>query len=367
MHIPPRSLHLSMQNNFYIRRKLRSMFIIICVCIAIGIVYEPVSSGRLTFLGPIVGLVVGIPLALFEILFPMNFMRRWPFTLSVLTKAVIYVSLIWLAFLASTFVFGYFQGLTLTDFYNEILSSSTISKVVVASAGFVCVIFFRQLNQLLGPGTLMRYLFGRYHHPRKEERIFMFLDLKNSTAIAERLDIDAYYSFLNDFFHDIAGPILSTKAQIYQYIGDEVVLSWPMAAGLQDANCIRVFYEIDNVIFRRRHFYLARYGLSPEYKAGIYGGEVIRAEIGDLKRELIYNGDVLNTTARIRSECTRFNTRLLVAAAIFKLLELPKGVIAENVGEVSLKGKRHPIDLVSLRSSQEKIKQDPVKNDMKVL
>lgn len=367
MHVPSRSLPWSMQNNFYIRRKLRSMFIIIGVCIAIGIVYEPVSSGKLTFLGPIVGLIVGVPLALFEILFPMNFMRRWSFTLSVLTKAVIYISLIWLAFLASTFVFGYFQGLTLADFYNEIWSSSTITKVVVASGGFVLVIFFRQLNQLLGPGTLMRYLFGSYHRPRREERIFMFLDLKDSTAIAERLDIDAYYSFLNDFFHDIAGPILSTKAQIYQYIGDEVVLTWSMADGLRDSNCIRVFYEIDNVIFKRRHFYLARYGLSPEYKAGIYGGEVIRAEIGDLKRDLIYNGDVLNTTARIRSECSRFNTRLLAASSIIKKLELPKGIIAENIGEVSLKGKRHPIDLVSLRSSAEKIQQDQVVNGIKVL
>lgn len=364
--MPARSLRLSMQNNFYIRRKLRSMLVIICVCIAIGIVYEPVSSGKLSFLGPIVGLVVGAALALFEILFPMNFMRRWSFTLSVLTKAVIYICLIWLAFLASTFVFGYFQGLTLTDFYNEIWSSSTITKVVVASAGFVCIVFFRQLSQLLGPGTLMRYLFGSYHRPRKEERIFMFLDLKDSTAIAERLDIDAYYSFLNDFFHDIAGPILSTKAQIYQYIGDEVVLTWPMAEGLQDANCIRVFYEIDNVIFKHRHFYLARYGLSPEYKAGIYGGEVIRAEIGDLKRDLIYNGDVLNTTARIRSECNRFNTRLLAASSIIKQLELPKGIIAENVGAVSLKGKRNPVGLVSLRSSEEIIKQEQVVNNIKV-
>jgi len=324
------------------------MLIIEGVLAAVGTVYDAITTGDLTLWGPLIGLIVGLPLVLFEVFYPLKFMRKWPFVVSVLTKSFLYVGLILLAFLGTAFAYGLLRGLTLEDFSEAMWSSSTAIKVGIASCAFATIIFFRQLDRLLGPGTLMRYIFGRYHRPRKEERIFMFLDLKGSTSIAEQLDVDSYYALLNDFFHDIADPVLATKAQIYQYIGDEVVLTWPMATGLQDSNCIRVFSEIDEAIRRRGSDYLARYWLIPEFKAGLHGGEVISAEIGDLKRNLIYNGDVLNTTARIQTECTHFDARLLVSSPLFERLALPPGAAAENLGEVILKGKRHPLGLVRL-------------------
>jgi adenylate cyclase len=292
---------------------------------------------------------VGLPLVAFEVLFPMQFMRKWPFAASVISKAVLYIILLLLVFLGSTLTYGYIQGLTLGDFYEAVWSGDTVAKVAVGFAAFVVIIFFQQLNRLLGPGTLIRYIFGRYHRPRQEERIFMFLDLKDSTSIAERLDIGAHYALLNDFFHDIAGPVLATKAQIYQYVGDEVVLTWPMTTGLRDANCVRVFYEIEAAVRRNGTHYLDRYGLIPEYKAGLHGGDVISAEIGDLKRDLVYSGDVLNTTARIQAECNRLSARLLVSSTLYQRLVLPPGVEAENLGEVDLRGKRHAIGLLRLR------------------
>jgi adenylate cyclase len=126
-----------------------------------------------------------------------------------------------------------------------------------------------------------------------------------------------------------------------------------MSAGLMNANCIRVFYEIEKMVRSRGYYYMANYGLIPEYKAGVHGGDVIRAEIGDLKRDLIYNGDVLNTTARIQAECNRFNARLLIARTLFEKLVLPPGIMSEDLGKVMLKGKRHPVDLVRLYQKSE--------------
>jgi adenylate cyclase len=113
--------------------------------------------------------------------------------------------------------------------------------------------------------------------------------------------------------HDIAEPVFATKAQIY----------------------------------------LERYGIIPEYKAGVNGGEVIRAEIGDQKRDLIYNGDVLNTTARIQSECNRFNARLLIASELLARLVIPPYVTAEPLGDIPLKGMRQPVALACLRHAGE--------------
>jgi adenylate cyclase len=85
--------------------------------------------------------------------------------------------------------------------------------------------FVRQLNRMLGPGTLVNLLLGRYHRPVAEDRIFMFLDLNDSTAIAAALGPARFNDFKNDFFYDIAEPVLETRGQIYQYVGDEAVVT----------------------------------------------------------------------------------------------------------------------------------------------
>jgi len=330
------------------RHQLRSTFAVLAVFTAVGTAYDAITMRAFSVWGPIIGLFVGVPLVLLQLLFPMQFMRRWPFAVSVLARALLYVTLILLVFLCFPLIYGLLHGLTLRDFAVEVWNTEIIVRVAVGFGAFVVVIFFQQLNRLLGPGNLARYMFGRYHRPRLEAHIFMFLDLKGSTSIAERLDVGTYYAYLNDVFHHVAGPVLTTKAQIYQYVGDMVVLTWPMTTGLLGGNCVRVYYEIDAVMRRHAAYYLARYGLVPEFKAGLHAGEVISAEIGELKRDLIYSGDVLNTTARIQAECNRFDARLLMSRDLFERVTLPSGVNAENLGEVELRGKRHAISLVRL-------------------
>ena len=72
-------------------------------------------------------------------------------------------------------------------------------QVGTGFALYVPIVFVRQPNRLLGPGILLRYVFGQYHRPRREARIFMFLDLKSSTTLAEELRPEAYYDLVNEF------------------------------------------------------------------------------------------------------------------------------------------------------------------------
>ncbi len=175
----------------------------------------------------------------------------------------------------------------------------------------------------------------------------MFLDIKSSTSLAEQLGLETYLAFINEFFRDISGPVLDNGGEIYEYVGDEVVLTWREERGLRDANCIRVFFDIDSVIAKKRQRYLDQFGVVPEYKAGVHVGEVMTAEIGDLKRGLVFNGDVLNTGARIQGECARLGMRLVSSADLFARLTLPDGWTAEDMGSVTLRGKSEPLELVA--------------------
>src|SRR5262249_4212687 len=127
------------------------------------------------------------------------------------------------------------------------------------------LLFLLQINLLLGEGVLWKFIRGKYHQPREEERIFMFLDMKSSTTIAEQLGHVRFYALLNELFHEISQPVLQTKAEIYQYIGDEVVLTWEVRDGLENSNCLKTFFMFKENLVRNRENYQQNFGVKPEF------------------------------------------------------------------------------------------------------
>lgn len=205
--------------------------------------------------------------------------------------------------------------------------------------------FVRQVRLVLGPGMFGALLTGRYRVPVAEERAFMFLDLTRSTGIAQDLGPARFNDFKNDFFRDVVAPILATKGQIYQYVGDEVVISWRVKGGKLARSPIETFVLLDRAIARRADRYRARYGVVPEYKAGVHCGGVVTAEVGELKKDIVYSGDAVNVTARIEGQCHALDARLLVSGEALGLAALPDGVQAEAVGEVDLRGRAGAVPL----------------------
>jgi adenylate cyclase len=328
-------------------RRIRTAVNTVLVCVPIALLYEMLDEGRMSWVGIAIGLALATPLALLE---ESGFDRRvgrLPFTTSVLAKALVYAGSVAAVFMSTTFLGGYLQGLTLRDYWAFLASVDFVLQLVAGFATYVVIVFFRQLDRLLGPGVLLRYLLGRYHRPRREARVFMFLDLKSSTTLAERLGPEAYLSFVNEFFRDLATPVLDSSGEIYEYVGDEVVLTWTEDRGIQDANCIRVFFDLAALIDDKRQAYLERFGVVPEFKAGVHLGDVMSAEIGDLKKGLVFNGDVLNTGARIEGQCNPLGRRLLASSQLVERLTLPPEWRVEDMGEVRLKGKTDPLRLMA--------------------
>lgn len=212
-------------------------------------------------------------------------------------------------------------------------------------------IVFLHVNDKYGPGVLGKLLTGRYHNPLEEERVFLFADINHSTAIAERLGHIRFFNLLNDFFRDITNSIIDTGGEIYQYVGDEIVISWPIKKGVQKANCIRCFYFMQEAIQKKAPKYLEKYGEIPYFKAGLHAGLVTSGEIGVIKKDIVYSGDVLNTTARIINLCHQYETRILLSKFLLNKLNLPPHDLApERMGIFELKGKKQKVELYTLTS-----------------
>ena len=127
----------------------------------------------------------------------------------------------------------------------------------------------------------------------------MFLDLDASSALAETLGDLKYHQFLNEFYYDIADEIVDAYGEIYQYVGDEVVITWKMKRGLESGNCLRPYFQILGKIEKVKQKYIDKFGAYPRFKAAVHCGQVIAAQIGDIKSEIVFHGDVVNTTSRI--------------------------------------------------------------------
>ncbi|MDQ3016288.1 MAG: adenylate/guanylate cyclase domain-containing protein, partial [Bacteroidota bacterium] len=205
------------------------------------------------------------------------------------------------------------------------------------------------INDKYGPGNLSSFFMGKYFRPKREEHIFMFLDLRSSTYIAQILGEVSYFNFIKDVIKDATPVILRYKGNIYQYVGDEITVSWWMTPGLNRLNCIRCPLEIRKVFNHRSSYYTSTYGVVPDFKAGLHCGPVMVGEIGVVKRDIAFSGEVVGTAARIQSRCNQFEVNLLISKDLKDLIPWEGSkMYAEHKGDLLIKGKMENLPLYTV-------------------
>jgi adenylate cyclase len=288
-----------------------------------------------------------------EVLYLSKLLRKKPFGMTLLIKTTIYLMFM-LFFISVVMLYIYSSEIhkpllsadVLKLYGNFLLSTRVVMVLIYWSIACLLALFILQVSDKFGQGVLISFLLGKYHRPKEEDRIFMFMDLKSSTTFAEKLGHIKYSQFIQDCFFDITDIITTYYAKIYQYVGDEVVLSWSIKEGIEQGNCINTFFAYDNLIKSKSDYYKNKYGISPEFKAGLHLGKVTVAEVGEIKKELAYHGDVLNTAARIQGKCNDLKKRLLVSEAMKTEFEDQKHLFDfSGIGDVSLKGKAKSLNL----------------------
>ena len=99
--------------------------------------------------------------------------------------------------------------------------------------------------------------------------------------------------------------------------------------------------------------YLSEFGVTPNFRAGLHCGPVVTGEMGSLKKEIVFLGDTVNTTARIQEMCRQTGERVLTSADVVDRLELPPGVVKRSLGGLRLRGKENDVALYALTRTKE--------------
>jgi adenylate cyclase len=325
----------------------------------LGLQYD---LSRSIFVSVIVTVIGGTAISTFEVFYFNKLLRKHPFGKTLIMKTSFYLFNIFIFTSIAIMVIAsvgfdkpIFHQLVFDSYIKYFSSQSFILIMVYWSIAVMTGLFILQINDKFGQGVLINFLLGKYHHPKEEVRIFMFLDLKSSTAYAEEHGHLKYSRLIQDCIYDLTDVVIKRDASVYQYVGDEVVLTWDLKKGIKDNNCLNTFFDFDKVLKRKSDYYKDTYGTTPEFKAGLHYGEAIITEIGGAKKEIAYHGDTLNTTSRIQASCNELKNCFLISADLLSILhdkELDEKYNFESKGIAKLKGKKYVIGLFSVEENE---------------
>jgi len=288
------------------------------------------------------GLLFGLLFGLINFLLDKTRLGRQSFGKIILIKTILYfiaASFSQLAVSSIYHIFGIFSFETMQEMQSDIRAVSLISMTVYFILVILLINFILQINRKFGNGILLSMISGKYRRPKKEDRIFMFLDMKDSTGIAERLGHVKYSLLIQNCIHELTDLIIQYKAHVYQYVGDEVVLTWKTKAGLKDLNCIKLFFAYQQHLEDRKDYFQRNFGIRPEFKAGMSEGIITVAEVGEIKRELAYHGETLHTAARLEKLCNKVEQDLLITENLRSHITDKNNYSIAFIGEFQLRGK----------------------------
>lgn len=234
------------------------------------------------------------------------------------------------------------QMLSIHIIYSPSFQALVVYLVVVR----VSLAFIEQMALLVGPKVLLNIGLGKYHKPRYEHQLFLFIDMVSSTAHAETLGDYRFSRLIQDSFSMLADTVSDNEAEIYRYMGDAVLIHWPLEQGIKHDRCMNIYFEFCQQLKWQTHYFEQQYGFVPKFKAAAHCGQVVAAVVGVHKQEISFFSDVLNTLARLQDQCNPLGQRMLLSGDVVHRLEQQNSQYQlTDLGPIVLKGKQHPIEV----------------------
>jgi len=343
------------------RRRLATLWFVLAISCLSGIAYGALVTVLLSgaggdslanilrgaLRGAVTAPLIGGTLGSFEIFVGSRLRgsghRRMTFPVLVAFKGMFYAVVI----LASDWIGGIL--VPVRGYTGFGLNTSTLTTLGVALAFSTAFSFVMEVSQVLGPGVMRNMLFGRYLHPRREDRLIVFFDMRSSTAIAERIGDLAFHRLLNRFFTDLTEPVLAWGGVIHKYVGDEMIVTWPLDGRRDPSGAFAAVVAAHARLESLGDGYLKDFGVTPQFRAVLHAGEVVTGEMGEVKREIVLLGDTINTTARIEQLAKTLPGHATIAsAAAIAAAPPPAGITTAPLGEFSLPGKSAAIHLYAV-------------------
>ncbi len=334
--------------NARLERNLRLLAVVAVTSAAGGLIY--VTARGFTSPGGIVsgivyGVVLGLALMSISLFVLQGPMRGWlgslSFTADLMVRSAIYAAII--------VPIQFFQlgdrivGTPLDPSHKNLWSAVIYSVVFLVLANLVLGI-----ANIIGPRAFRNFITGRYHSPIEENRFVLFVDIAGSTGLAEQLGGVGIHRFLDRTFRLLTVAVVDYRGEVLGYVGDEVIVTWQERSGAVDYRPLRCFMAMRDELARASNQMQREFGAAPRIRGSLHFGPVIIGEIGDVKRAIVFNGDVMNTAARLEELSRNVEGGFLASRAAIDRFGSAPPYAVRDLGRLPIRGRVDGIDVVGI-------------------
>lgn len=328
-------------------RKLRFFAVILGTGMLGGVVFVAGHAGfapKQLLIGMIYGLLISGAIGAFEFLASSGPLRDWlgslSFTASLAVRSAFYAAVI--------IPVQYFDLGVLIAGLRPDPNQDVWTPIIFSAVFAVALNLLFAVSNIIGRNTLLNLVIGRYHAPVEESRFVLFVDIAGSTTLAERLGGLGIHRFLDKTFRTLTGAVVDYRGEILNYVGDEIIVTWPEEAGAIDSRPLRCFLAMRATLERLRTKFEEEFGVAPRIRGSLHFGPVIVGEIGDIKRAIVFNGDVMNTAARLEELSRNVEGGFLASRAAIERFRSTPPVALCGLGVRDIRGKSDGIEVVGL-------------------
>ena len=177
----------------------------------------------------------------------------------------------------------------------------------------------------------------------------VFCDLKDSTALGDRLDSEALREVLALYFSAMKPVLDGHGGTIEKYIGDAIMAVFGLPRMHEDdaLRAVRASAEMREALAELNVTLRAEFGVSLENRTGINTGEVVTGDTGSSQR--LATGDTVNVAARLEQAAPA--GEVLIGESTYRLVRDTVEVVP--VEPLTLKGKPEPVPAYRLLSVTE--------------
>jgi adenylate cyclase len=336
--------------NARLKRKLQMLAVVIAAGVLSGVAFN-IAQGRTLPSAMAVGMAYGLlmttALGSVELFVLDGPLRVWlsglSFTINLTLRSAIYATIIvviqWLQL--GEFIAGVPMEMSSKTFWIGFIYSAVLSVVMNLALG---------ISNIVGHRTFLNFITGRYHTPVEESRFVLFVDIAGSTGLAERLGGVAIHRLLDRTFRLLTLAVVDYRGEVLNYVGDEVIVTWPERSGAIDCRPLRCFGAMREELSRASSQFEREFGTVPRIRGSLHFGPVIVGEIGDIKRAIVFNGDVMNTAARLEELSRNVDGGFLASRAAMQRFDSAPPFAVRDLGRLAIRGRADGIDVVGIEA-----------------
>jgi adenylate cyclase len=334
--------------NARLEGKLRLLAVIIVIGTIAGLGVN-FAQGRTSYSSMAVGTTYGLMLCIaiggVELFVLDGPMRDWlgglSFTANLIVRSTIYAAIIMTVqgFRLGEIIAGLSVDPSNQNFWSSFITAAVISVLMNLGIG---------IANIIGPRAFLNFITGRYHSPIEESRFVLFVDIAGSTGLAERLGGVAIHRLLDRTFRLLTLAVVDYRGEVLNYVGDEVIVTWRERDGAVDCRPLRCFAAMRDELSGASSQFEREFGAAPRIRGSLHFGPVIVGEIGDVKRAIVFNGDVMNTAARLEELSRTVDGGFLASRTAMERFNSAAPFAIRDLGRLPIRGRADGIDVVGI-------------------